>query len=67
MADIEQMKKFVPLITCEISCGQNVCELVLGVHVTGLDLRVQINPFKQPIKSNSVGPGKHVSFWDFDL
>ena len=33
MADIEQMKKFVPLITCEISSGQNVGELMFGVRV----------------------------------
>ena len=34
MADIEQMKKIVPLITCEISFGQNVCELMFSVNVT---------------------------------
>ena len=38
MADIEQMKKIVPLITCEISFGQNVCKLMFGVNVTDLDL-----------------------------
>ena len=56
MADIEQLNKIVPLITCEICFGQNVCELVFGVNVTNLDLGVQINPVKQPIQSNSVGP-----------
>ena len=56
MADIEQMKKIVPLITCEISFGQYVCELVCGVNETDLDLGVQIDLVKQPIKSNSVGP-----------
>ena len=32
-ADIEQMKKIVPLITCEIPFGQNISELVFGVLV----------------------------------
>ena len=31
MADIEQMKKILPLITCEIPFGQDVCDLVFGV------------------------------------
>ena len=55
MASIEQMKKIVPLITCEIPFSQHVCEMVLGVNVTDLNLGVQINPVKQPIQSNSVG------------
>ena len=33
----------------------NVCELVFGVDVFHLDLRVQADPVKQPIKCNSVG------------
>ena len=37
MANIEQMKKIIPLITREISFGQDVCELVFGVNVTDLD------------------------------
>ena len=37
--------------------GQYVCELVLGVNVFDLDLGVQIDSIKQPIKSNSVGYG----------
>ena len=36
---------------------QHVCELVLGVNVFDLDLGVQIDSIKQPIKSNSVGSG----------
>ena len=36
MADIEQMKKIVPLITCESPVSQHVCELVFGVNVTDL-------------------------------
>ena len=55
MAGVEQMKKIVPLITCEIPFSQHVCELMFGVNVTDLDLGVQINPVKQPIQSNSAG------------
>ena len=47
----------VPLITCEISLCQSVCELVFGVNVFDLDLGVQIDSIKQKIKSNSVGSG----------
>ena len=42
---------------CEISPGHFVCELVFGVDVFDLDLVVQIDSIKQPIKSNSVGSG----------
>ena len=55
MADIEQTQKMVPLITCEISLCQYVCELVFGVNVTDLNFWVQIDSVKQPIQSNSVG------------
>ena len=44
MADIAQMKKIVPLITCETPFRQHVCELVFGVNVTDLNFWVQINP-----------------------
>ena len=47
MADIEQMKKIVPLIMCETPFGQNVCELMFGVNVTELYLGVQIKPVNQ--------------------
>ena len=57
MADVEQTQKMIPFIACEISLCQYVCELVLGVNVFDLDLWVQIDSIKQPIKSNSVGPG----------
>ena len=56
MANIEQMKKIIPLITREIPFVQDVCELVFGVNVTDLDLGVQVDPVKQPIQRNSVGP-----------
>ena len=55
MADVEQMKKSVPKVTCEITFGQYVCELVFGVNVSNLKFRININPIKQPIQSNSVG------------
>ena len=57
MANIEQAQQMIPLITCEISFGQNVSELVFGVDVFDLDFGVQINSIKQLIKSNSVSPG----------
>ena len=44
-----------------------VCELVFGVNVIDLDFGVKIDSVEQPIKSNSVGSGKHVSLWDFFL
>ena len=37
LANIEQMKKIIPLITREIPFGQYVCVLVFGVNVTDLD------------------------------
>ena len=61
MADVEQTQKMIPIITCEISLCQYVCVLVLGVNVFDLDLVVQTDSIKQPIKSNSVSSGKHVS------
>ena len=33
MADVEQMKKIIPLSTCEIPFGQNVCELMCLVSM----------------------------------
>ena len=55
MADVEQMNKIVPFVTCEITFRQYVCELVFGVEVPDLNLGIQINPIKQPIQSYSVG------------
>ena len=43
MADVEQTQKMIPFITCEISVGQYVCELVFGVNVFDLDFEVQID------------------------
>ena len=57
------MKKIVPLITCDIPFCQYVCELVFGVDVLDLNLRIQINSVKLPVKSNSVGSGHVSHFW----
>ena len=57
MADVEQTQKMIPFITCEIFLFQYVCELFFGVNVFDLDLGVQIDSIKQPIKSNSVDSG----------
>ena len=37
MANIEQMKKIIPLIKREIPFGEDVCDLVFGVNVTDLN------------------------------
>ena len=57
MADVERPQRMIPFITREISLCQYVCELVFGVNVFDLDLGVQIDSIKQPIKSNSVVSG----------
>ena len=63
MADIEQAQQMIPLISCELSFGWDVSELVLGVDVFDLDFWVHINSIEQPIKSNSVGPGNMSHRW----
>ena len=63
MANIEQILQMIPLITREISFGQNVSELDFGVDVFDLDFGVLIHSIKQPIKSNSVGPGNMSHCW----
>ena len=55
MADVEDMKNIVPFITCAITFGPNVGELMFGVNVPNLNLGVQINYVFHPIQSNSVG------------
>ena len=67
MDNVEQAQKMIPFIKCEISLCQYVCELVLGVDVFDLDFGVQINSIKQPIKSNSVGPGNMSHRWTSTL
>ena len=54
MADVKQMKKIVPLITCQIT---------LGVNMSDLDFGVQIDPVKQPIQRKSVGSGYMSHCW----
>ena len=63
MANIEQSQQMIPFITCEIPFCQDVCKLVLGVNVFDLNLGIEINSIKQPIKSNSVGPGNMSHRW----
>ena len=67
VADIEQMKKIVPLITCEIPFSQHVCELGFGVNVTDLNC---LGPDKSCQTTNPeqlCGFVKHASLWDLDL
>ena len=33
MANVKQTQKMIPFITCDISLGQYVCEMVFGVNV----------------------------------
>ena len=63
MFDVKQMEKIVPLITCEISLCQYVCELVFGVDTFDLNLRIQIDSVKQPVRSNSVGSWNMSHCW----
>ena len=66
MADVEQTQKLIPFITCDISLGQYVCELVFGVNVFDLDFGSKL------ILSNNLsnqeqlcGFWKHVSLSGF--
>ena len=45
--DVEQMKKIVPFVTCEITFGQHVCELMFGINVSNLNFRVKIKSVKK--------------------
>ena len=63
MANIKQNQQMIPFITCETALCQDVCKLVLGVNIFDLNLGVQIDSIKQPIKSNSVGPGNMSHCW----
>ena len=63
MADVGQMEKIVPLITCEIVLCQYVCELVFGVDTFDLNLWIEIDSVKQPVKSNSVFSGYVSHCW----
>ena len=57
MANVKQIQQMIPFVTCGISLGKYVCELVFGFNVFDLDFGVQIDSIEQPIKSNSVGSG----------
>ena len=46
MANVIQTQKMIPFITCEVSLGQYVCELVFGFSVFDMDFRVQIDSIK---------------------
>ena len=37
MANVKQTQKMIPFVTCEISLGHFVCEMVVGVNVFDLD------------------------------
>ena len=63
MANVKQAQQMIPLITRETHFGQNVSKLVFGVDVFGMDLGIQINSIKQPIKCNSVSPGNMSHCW----
>ena len=63
MANIKQSQQMIPLITRETALCQDVCKLVLGVNIFDLNLGVQIDSIKQPIESNSVGPGNMSHRW----
>ena len=67
MDDVEQMKKIVPFVTCDITFGQNACELMFGISVPDLNFRIKINPVKQPTQMQLCGFLIHVSLWDFGL
>ena len=43
MAYVQQIQQMIPLITCEISLGQDVCELVFVVDVLDLVFWLQID------------------------
>ena len=52
MANIEQAQQMIPLITREISFGQDVSELDFGVDVFDLDFWVQIYSIQHAIQCN---------------
>ena len=67
MADIKQMKKIVPLITCEIPFSQHVCELMFGVNVTDLNFGGPNESCQKTNREQLCGFVKHAQLWDFDL
>ena len=65
MADVEETQKMIPIITCEISLCQYVCELVLVVNVFDVDLAVQIDSYQTTNQEQLCGFWKHVSLLGF--
>ena len=63
MDDVKEMEKIVPLITCEISLCQYLCELVCGVDTLDLNLWIQIHSVKQQLGGFWV----RASLWDVGL
>ena len=57
----------MPFTTRENAFGQEVSELLSGVDIFDLDLRVKIDLVTQPIKRNSDGFGIRASLSDFPL
>ena len=41
--DIQPSEKTIPFVTCEVSLGQYVGELVFGVNIFDMDLGVRID------------------------
>ena len=62
MADVEQMKKIVPFVTCETTFSQYVCELVFGVNVSNWILESRLNLSNNQSKA-TLGFLTHVSLW----
>ena len=54
--DVKQTEEVIP----QLAFHEQACELVPGVNKFDLDLWVQVDSVKQPVKCNSVGSG-HVS------
>ena len=46
IADVKQMKKIAPFVTCEITLCQNVCELVFGINIFHLNVWIQVDSVK---------------------
>ena len=67
MADVEQMKKIILFVTCEVSFGQIVCDLVFGINVSNLNFKIKINPVKQTNPKQLRKLLTRVSLWDFGL
>ena len=55
--DVEETEKVVPLFTGEIALCEDVGKFVLGVNICDLNLSIQVDSVKWPIKRNSVGTG----------